>query len=61
MRGSLMLRHDELAFIKAISTLHNKLSTTGRRRVSAVRRAELACNRKANDLASSSGSAEPAN
>ena len=73
MRGSVMLRHDELAFIKAISTLHKKISTTGRRKVPAVsavkrgtttgsgRRTELAGKRKANELASSGGSVEPAN
>jgi len=71
MRGSVMLRHDELAFIKAISTLHKKISTTGRRKVPAVsavkrgtttgsgRRTELAGKRKANELASSGGSVEP--
>ena len=73
MRGSVMLRHDELAFIKAISTLHKKLWTAGRRNAPVVstvrrgtttgrgRRAELAGKRKANELASSGGSAEPAN
>jgi len=73
MRGSVMLRHDELAFIKAISTLHNKVSTAGRRNAPVVstvrrgtttgsgRRAELAGKRKAKEIAISGGSAEPAN
>jgi len=68
-----MLRHDELTFIKAISTLHQKLATTGKRKVTVVsavrrgiitgsgRRTEIAGKRKANELDSSGGSAEPAN
>ena len=68
-----MLKHDELSLLKAISTLHKKLSTAGRRNTPAVStarrgtaagrggRAQLAGKRKANELASSGGSVEPAN
>ena len=72
-RGSVVLRHNEVSFIRAISSLHKKLSAAGRRNVPAVsaarrgtatgrgRRAELAGIRKADELASSGGPEEPAN
>jgi len=70
-----MLRQDELAFIKALSTLQVKLATARRKKVptvSAGRRSttsgsgsrasqQLADKRKANELASSGDSTEPAN
>jgi len=70
-----MVRQDELAFIKALSALQMKLSTERRKKVPSVsvaRRStttgsgsraskQLAGKRKANELASSGDSTEPAN
>jgi len=69
-----MLRQDELAFIKALSTLQKKLATARKKvpTVSAGRRItttgsgsrvsqQLAGKRKTNELASSGDSSEPAN
>jgi len=73
---SVMLRHDELAFIKALSTLHRRQVTTQKKKkfptVSAGRRSTpsgrvsrasqcITGKRKANELASSGDSSEPAN
>jgi len=69
------VRQDELAFIKALSALHMKLATNRRKKVPTVstwRRSttsgngsrgsqQLAWKRKANELASSGDSTEPAN
>ena len=73
---SVMLKQDELAFIKALSTLHRRLATSQKKKkiptVSAGRRStpsgsvsrashRITGKRKANKLASSGDSSEPAN
>ena len=49
------------AIFKAISTLHKKISTTGRWKVSAVKRGSTTGSGRRTELASSGGSVEPAN
>jgi len=75
-RRSVMLRQDELAFVKALSTLHRRLVTSQKKKkiptVSAGRRStpsgsvsrasqRITGKRKATELASSVDSSEPAN